>query len=209
MKGSAVTLSVLAWCALACPAYSQLLQTEVNHKWIPLAHAKEWRQDSADTNLPLHFKTKIKPTELQVGQDHPNGTKIRAMLPGYGVNLPLDFHGSYKGDFQGFDEFGDLSKGYYVQVAEHDFDGDGEPEIVVAVGNGSTDLAVNVIKYRAPKLAKQAGDEKNWLRIGSFDGQAKAIINGKTITLPYGSAGLYEEYTWKSGKFAKSAVGTP
>jgi hypothetical protein len=91
-----------------------------------------------------------------------------------------------------------------VQVAEHDFDRDGTPEIVVAVGDGLINLVVNVVSYHAPQSMKDVGRVENWSLVGSFTGQQKALIQGDTISLPYGSQGLYEEYTWVKQKFIKT-----
>lgn len=43
-----------------------------------------------------------------------------------------------------------------MQVAEHDFDGDDIPEIVVAVGDGMLDMALNVVTYYAPQSPDKA-----------------------------------------------------
>ena len=86
-------------------------------------------------------------------------------------------------------------------MAEHDFDHDGTPEIVVAVGDGLANLVVNVVKYHAPSSSKDAKRLENWSVVGSFTGQQKAQIEGDTITLPIGSQGLYKEYTWVKRKF--------
>jgi hypothetical protein len=63
---------------------------------------------------------------------------------------------------------------------------------------------VNVIKYHAPKSDKDASRQENWSLIGSFTGQEKAYIKGDAITLPYGSQGLYDEYTGVKDKFVKT-----
>jgi hypothetical protein len=51
---------------------------------------------------------------------------------------------------------GEINQGCYVQVAEHDFDGDDIPEIVVAVGDGMLDMALNVVTYYAPQSPDKA-----------------------------------------------------
>lgn len=163
--------------------------------------SKVWGKVSFDdVILDLNYKTKVKPTTLVVGRDHPNGTKVLALFPGYGVHLPLMF----PDEFGGFNDFGDINEGYYVQVAEHDFDNDGTPEILVAVGDGLVDLVVNVVKYHAPLSPADAGREENWELVGSFSGQEKAFINGDTVLLPIGSQGLHAEYTWSKTKFIQT-----
>lgn len=185
----------------AAPAQCQLLQALTGNQTHPMPNSKIWGKKSfADITMPLHFSARVKPTLLVIGRDHPNGTRFLAMFPGIGVNLPLDFGK----DFAGLDEFGDLNKGYFVQVAEHDFDHDGIPELIIAIGNGSTDLGVNIIKYHPPQLQKDAGREQNWSLVGKLSGQELARVSGDTIELPYGSQGLYDEYTWVKGKFVKT-----
>ncbi len=158
------------------------------------------KNPSHDLIFPLHYHSRVKPTYLLIGRDHPNGVRFLAMFPGYGVNLPLKF----PNNFEGFDEDGELKPGYSVQVAEHDFDHDGVPEIVVAIGDGLTDLSVNIIKYHAPQFIQDADREANWTLMGSYWGQTKAEIKDDTVQIPIGSQGLYDEYTWVKGKFIKT-----
>lgn len=182
-------------------AYAQLLQLVVNSYPKPIPGSKVWGKTSErDMIFPLHFHSHIKPTYLLIGRDHPNGIRFLAMFPGYGVNLPLNF----TKDFEGINEFGELKQGYYIQVAEHDFDHDGMPEIIIAIGDGLIDLSINIIKYHPPQFSQDTDRESNWSLIGSYSGQAKAEIKGDTIQLFIGSQGLYDEYTWVKGKFMKT-----
>lgn len=179
----------------------KLLQQLTKNQIQTIPNSRIWGKTSFDDlTFELNYQSTVRPTALVVGRDHPNGTKILALFPGYGVHLPLKF----ADDFGGFDEFGEINKGYYVQVAEHDFDNDGTPEIVVAVGDGLIDLTVNIVKYHAPLSPEDAGRDENWELAGSFTGQEKALIDGATISLPYGSQGLYTEYTWIKKKFIQT-----
>jgi len=179
----------------------ELIQLMSKNQIISIPNSIIWGKTSFDNvTLKLNYKSTVKPTELIVGRDHPNGIRILALFPGYGVHLPV----KYEKDFGGFNDYGELNEGYYIQVVEYDFDRDDAPEIIVAVGNGLTDLAVNIVKYNAPKLPKDAGRNENWSLVGSFSGQEKVLIEGNTISLPYGSQGLYTKYTWSKNKFAKS-----
>lgn len=164
-------------------------------------NSKVWGKTSFDDlRFELHYRAKVRPTTLIIGKDSPNGTKFLALFSEGYVHLPLKF----ANDFGGFDEFGDINKDYYAQVAEHDFDNDGIPEIIVAIGDGLIDLAVNVIKYHAPLSPNDAGRGENWELVGSFTGQEKAIIDGNKIYLPYGSQGLYTEYFLIKNKFIQT-----
>ncbi len=179
----------------------KLLQQVINNQIQTIPKSRVWGKTSFDdVTLELNYKSTVRPTTLIVGRDHPNGTRILAIFPGYGVPLPLRF----ADDFRAFNEYGEINKGFYVQVAEHDFDNDGLPEIVVAVGDGLIDLTVNIVRYHAPWLAEDAGRVENWELVGSFTGQEKALIDGDTISLPYGSQGLYTEYTWIKKKFVQT-----
>lgn len=200
---STFKIVMLVWVLLvitSTPAHSQLLKALVNSQERAIPNSKTWKANAPDVSLPLHFRSPVKPTQLIVGTDHPNGTKLWVMFPGCGISLPVDFGK----DFKGFDEFGFLTDGYSIQVAEHDFNGDGMPELVVAVGDGSMDLAVNVLRYIPPASSKNACSEKNWSRLGSFTGQGKALISGNKIMLPYASQGLFEEYTLNKQKFVRT-----
>lgn len=167
----------------------------------PLSNSKTWGKTSFDdTTLQLNYQTDVRPEFLRVGRNTPNGTRFLAKFPGAAVNLPLEFSDS----FEGFNKWGDLNQGYYVQIAEHDFDSDDVPEIVVAVGNGLLDMAVNVVKYHAPQSSSNAARAENWELIGSFSGQQKAYLEQDTIELPVGSQGLFKEYTWVKRKFVRT-----
>lgn len=163
--------------------------------------SRTWGRTSFDDlTFELNYPMAVKPTALLVGRNTPNGTRFVALFPERGVHLPLEF----ADDFRGFDEWGEMNEAYYVQVAEHDFDSDGAPEIVIAVGDGLVDLTVNIIKYHAPISPDDAGRRENWALVGSLTGQQKAIINGNAISLPYGSQGLYTEFTWLKNKFIQT-----
>lgn len=203
MRSRNVMMLLLVLCC-SCQgrvAHAQLLQLVVNSRLKPVPGSKVWgKTSSKDIVFPLHFHSHVKPNYLLIGRDHPNGMRFLAMFPGYGVNLPLKFDDG----FEGFDEDGELKQGYYIQVVEHSFDHDGTPEIIIAIGNGSIDLSINVIKFHAPQFAQDADREANWSLVGSYSGQARAEIKGDTIQIPIGSQGLFDEYTWVKGKFIKT-----
>jgi hypothetical protein len=100
----------------------------------------------------------------------------------------------------GFND-GELEENYFIQIATYDFDGDKNPEIIVAVGDGLVNLNVNVFKFIAPLNQLNASKEENWKLIGNFQGQEQIIIENKKISVPYGSQGLFDEYIYSNGKF--------
>ena len=201
IAGIALTAGCLFWGAIAA-ADAPLLQRVVRSRLAPLTASRCWgKTPDKDVTLPLHYHTRVRPESIVIGRDHPNGTRFLALFPHEGVPLPVEFGK----EFGGFDDYGDLKPGYTVQIGEYRFARDGgEPELVVAVGDGLTDLAVNVLRYHAPRAAKDAARVTNWVREGTFTGQAKAILDGDTIELPYGSQGLYEAYRYRNGKFVKT-----
>lgn len=197
----------LFWLFLMMPfclvgaAHAQLLERAVKGKAVKMPHSVVWgKQGTADAVLKLRYRGRVKPDALVIGRDHPNGVRFLALFPRDGVNLPLAFGK----EFGGFDEYGELKRGYFIQAANYDFDGDGEPEIIVAVGDGLTDLAMNVLRFRAPMSPANAGRVENWTRVGSFYGQAKAVVEGRKIVLPVGSQGLFEEYIWSKNGFRRT-----
>ena len=161
-----------------------------------------WGKDSTkDVTLDLDFKAKVKPITMTVGYDTPNGTKFKIYFKDLNVAVDLRYVISME---SGINEWGDCDEGYYVQVATHDFDNDKNPEIIIAVGNGSFDMWVNVIKYHPPTNSDDAIRTENWTTVASFYGQEKIHIDEQVITVPIGSQGLYVEYTWVNGKFVKT-----
>ena len=167
--------------------------------------AKTWgKTPDKDVALPLHYRARVRPAELIVGRDHPNGTRLLVIFPhgkaALGVELPVNFGKK----FRGFDAYGDLKPGYTIEVIQYDFSHNGAPEIVVAVGDGRTELALNVIQYHAPKSTRDAASPKNWTVIGSFSGQAGAEIQGGIIRVAAGSQGQRKTYQWIKGRFIES-----
>ncbi|MCB9810514.1 hypothetical protein H6777_00010 [Candidatus Nomurabacteria bacterium] len=163
------------------------------------------KENVADVTTDLKFKAKVKPKSLTVGYDSPNGIKFNLLFEKAIVNLRyvMEF-GNEKTPFYGLSEFGDCMERYYVSIAIHDFDGDKNPEIIVVVGDGLLDLWANVIKYHPPSKEEDAIRTENWTTVASFGGQDKIYVENGVITVPIGSQGLYEEYTWVNGKFVKT-----
>lgn len=161
-----------------------------------------WGNESTnDTILNLDFKAKVKPISMTIGYDTPNGIKFRIYFKDLNVAVDLRYIISME---NGVNEWGDFDEGYYVQVVTHDFDNDKNPEIIIAIGNGSFDMSANVIKYHPPTISDDAIRTENCTIIANFQGQEKIHIDGQVITVPIGSQGLFDEYTWVNGKFVKT-----
>lgn len=174
-------------------AQDLILGTENNAIW--------GKETTSDVSIELEYKTKVKPVSMTIGYDNPNGTKFRVYFKDLDVAVDLRYVISMK---SGINEWGDCDEGYYVQVATHDFDNDKNPEIIIAVGDGHIDMSVNVIKYHPPTNEEDAFRTENWSVVANFQGQGKIHINEQVITVPIGSQGLFDEYTWVNGKFVKT-----
>lgn len=179
-------------------AHAQLLRQITPAGLQPLPGSKVWGKDStADVEMPLSYHARPKPGSLLVGLGHPNGFRFLVLFPGRGVYLPLQIADG----FRGFDDYGDLRPGYFVEVATHRFSPQGEPELVIAVGDGRTELAVNVFKYHALASAKGVARPENWTVEGSFLGQAQARIKETAIEFPADAPKPSTTYLWTEGKF--------
>ncbi|MBK9144555.1 MAG: hypothetical protein IPM23_18850 [Candidatus Melainabacteria bacterium] len=155
-----------------------------------LVGAAIWSGGEIDAVIKPAFKARIKPGEITVGRNHPNGTRILACFKGVAVELPMKFFSG-----SAFDDFGDIKDGFIIDIAQHDFDADGSPEIVAAVGNGLDQLQVDVIKYHPPQKYADRGRSQNWTVLGSLSGQSRVELDGNKLRMPIGSRGRFEEYT--------------
>ncbi|MGD9685243.1 MAG: hypothetical protein AB7W16_29080 [Candidatus Obscuribacterales bacterium] len=149
------------------------------------------------------IKPGINPSAITVGRNHPNGTRILAYFKGVAVELPMEFFSG-----SAFDDFGDIKDGFIIDIAQHDFDADGSPEIVAAVGNGLDQLQVDVLEYHPPQKYADRGRSQNWTVLGSLSGQSRVEVDGNKLRMPIGSQGRYDEYTLVGSgprkKFVKS-----
>lgn len=159
------------------------------------------KEDTKDVTLPLDFKTNVKPNQILIGYNSPNGTKFYVTFKNLGVFVDLLNIISME---NGLNEYGDCNEGYYIEVAAHDFDDDKNPEIIIAVGNGLFDMWINVIKYYPPLNPEDAIRTENWTLVASFYGQNEIHIDKQVIHVPIGTQGLFTEYTWVNGKFIKT-----
>jgi hypothetical protein len=136
------------------------------------------------------------PVSLAINLDEQE--RLHFTLTGDDYQIPLQVNPAKA---EAFEENGRLNKHYYVQAGEYDFDGDGLPELVVAIGDNSIDLVINVFKYTPPPSGGPLKiQSENWVIVGTFMGQNKAFINGRNIRLPYTAVNIEMEYKWgKSG----------
>jgi hypothetical protein len=112
------------------------------------------------------------------------------------ISLAMD-----PGKAEAFDADRKLNEHYYVQAGEYDFDNDGRPEIVIAIGDNSIDLVVNVFRFDPPKNNTEVLTLQNWKLVGVLMGQDKAYLNGRRIKLPYTAMNFYKEFQWEKNGF--------
>jgi hypothetical protein len=107
------------------------------------------------------------------------------------------------GKAEAFDAEKKLNEHYYVQAGEYDFDNDGRPELVIAIGDNSIDLVVNVFRFDPPKSKSDTDGLtlQNWKLVGVLMGQNKAYLNGRRIKLPYTAMNFYKEFQWEKNSF--------
>jgi hypothetical protein len=106
------------------------------------------------------------------------------------------------GKAEAFDADRRLNEHYYVQAGEYDFDNDGRPELVIAIGDNSIDLVVNVFRFEPPKNKDaEPATLRSWKLAGVLMGQDKAYLNGRRIKLPYTAMNFYKEFQWEKNGF--------
>lgn len=115
----------------------------------------------------------------------PNGTSLTAVYGDAGENVL----GTPPPAMRGFDEYGELLAGFSIQFAVRDLNGDEKPEVLVATGDGAAVLTAGVFVY-----TPQGGER--FRCTGVIEGQnALHVDKNGVISVPYGSRGLFTEYT--------------
>ncbi len=182
-------------------ADAQPLYLQTGRSVRPFPKAGTWHAGATkDVLVRLQCrKCAVKPTAILLGQRQPHGVNIVALFGDYAFDLPVDFGE----EADGFDDHGDLKPDWRVQAAVHDFDGDGVPEVLIAVGDGLVTLTVHVFAYDDPGSEKDLFQNSNWRLIGRIWGQEKAIVRGRSIEVPIGSQGLFERHEYRDGRFVE------
>ena len=96
----------------------------------------------------------------------------------------------------------------YVQCGTYDFDGGGDPKVIVAWGDDSVNLGVKLFEYVGGN-AGNAALASSWQIVGDIDGQQNVSIHSfvgeksKIIDAPFGSQGLYVSYGWRAGRLVE------
>lgn len=81
-----------------------------------------------------------------------------------------------------------------MQICIHDFDKNKVNELIVAYGDKLTNMTIQVFN-------REYGQYKSK---GVFEGQDKCYIDKNQLIVPYGSKGLFDEYTFRFGEIYKT-----
>ena len=164
---------------------------------LALAGSVFWDGTAKPASIQYIGKSQFKPT-LTLRFASPNGFGLFAEYGNGGTLIPVNLP-------EGCDDGGgDLKSGCYGQLGLANFDTDGNPDVVVAFGDGNMNLHVNVIRYHPPGSASDVSRAENWELIGSFEGQSQARIDHTKIELPIGSNGAGNTFVFVDNKFLDS-----
>ena len=152
--------------------------------------------------LPIHFKAPFAPRGVIAGPDHPNSMQLTLDFGSRRDNI-FYVASNIQGPYKFLDEFDDLLPGFYYQVGYYDFQHNGIPELVVALGNGSDKLQVTVLRFSPPKRRRDEDSEDNWKVVGSLTGKSYAQVIAGAIVMPSNKPGASVVYSWTNGRFTK------
>ena len=126
----------------------------------------------------------------------PNMTDIVVFI---NDNVGLNWSSQYFSEAStsvGFNEWGDLLEGYYLQLTLYDLDLNGTKELIVSVGNKSWNMQTTVFQYTGIP-------EAPFSPIGTIDGQEYMWLDDGKMVAPYGSQGLFEVYDVQDGEIVR------
>lgn len=164
---------------------------------MPLAGSIVWAGSTAPGILPYIGATPYRPS-LVVEWGHPAGIFFFAKYAETRENLTINIP-------DGCDDrgtFGGLSASCYVQLGLADLDQTGNPEVIIAVGDGASNLGINVWRYRPPAQAKEMAQDTTWELVGSFSGETQAVISSHRLTLLAAADGKPLMFTFNGGSFS-------
>jgi peptidoglycan hydrolase-like protein with peptidoglycan-binding domain len=97
-----------------------------------------------------------------------------------------------------------IDKKCTVEIALHDFDGDGRPEVVVVVGDGRTALKFWIVQYYRPSAPPTYKAKRDyWSILFEGDGEKEVDLQGGRIIVPRGNKGQFDEYAFQGKQFVK------
>jgi len=157
----------------------------------------------AESVLRLAYSTTVKPEALIIRRATQAGMDYWVTFEALGTasRLPVEFDGACIEGNRDVSGGGEVAQGCFVQAGAHDFNADGLPEIIIALGDGWRHLEINVFSYHPPAHSSDAIRAENWALIGHFSGQSKATIADQSIALAFGSQGLEQKLLFVDGRF--------
>ncbi len=176
------------------PGKSPLIVEIRNSEQLALAGSVFWDGTAKPASIQYTGRSQYNP-KLILHFASPNGFGLFAEYGNGGTSIPVTLP-------EGCDDGGgDLKSSCYGQLGLAKFDKEGNPDVVVAFGDGNMNLHVNVIRYHPPGSANDVSRSENWELIGSFEGQSKVLITDGDIQLPIGSNGSGNRFVFTEGKF--------
>ena len=159
----------------------------------PLKNTKSFKNGEEDKELPI--KLQDGKATIYIGQDHPNGMKIRLVKGDIGIPIYLE-----QVNDEILDEFGEFVdyEGFSLTVGTYDFNNDKNEEIIITIGDNLVTGQVWVYSYH---------EVDDISKINPFymemtaSYQSKIWIEKNKILIPYGSQGLFDEYVWYEDGF--------
>lgn len=169
------------------PSHDALLLQDAGHDYIILDGLSittgDLRVMNIDTNGDGEEETFL------IQRDSPNGLKVMGVLGEYGQNFVYDTE-----IYDAFDDYGEISEDYYVQITCYDLDGDGLKEVIVSIGDKFMEMETLIYSPISNDI------QTPFQLIGQFYGQEMMYIYDDIIIVPYGSQGLFRAYEYMYGE---------
>ncbi|GKS12417.1 hypothetical protein YDYSY3_34170 [Paenibacillus chitinolyticus] len=99
---------------------------------------------TSEKNKQLQLKLDGEKASIVVSSNTPNGIKLRVVIDSMQTGWELDLPTNQDSPF---DDFGNLKDGFSLYLKDHDFDGDGTPEVLAAASNQTDQTFVWVFGY--------------------------------------------------------------
>lgn len=154
-------------------------------------HSVFWDGSNKKVTLEADINNDLNKETVTLGLDTPVGVKIEVDL---------------KDNTYRISGIEDLREDFYAQLVIKDITRDGIPDILLAIGDGLTELFLYIWQFdRISYLKTQRKKYFNPFNcLGCLEGQEVMRIfpNGR-IDIPFGSQGLFETYIWNGYKLEK------
>ena len=110
------------------------------------------------------------PDEFLIKHGSPNGEEFLVFYKGkhYAKQLGLLMN------YDNFDESDDFKDGYFCQASFHDFNNDGNDELIISIGNGN-DNTTYILQYKR-NIKSTMNDFNDWKILSAFQTENKLRI---------------------------------